>query len=69
MAKDTSYVSNTTKFINSLFEKNAQLTQEQQKLRNTWWNKDDLVQEEQTGFKQSTIKAQPYAYYTYNNKK
>ncbi|MFN7095048.1 MAG: DUF3460 family protein [Burkholderiales bacterium] len=65
MAKDTNYVSDTTKFISSLFDKDPALHHKQDQLRSTWWDKGFIDQEEKADFKQSEVKRDGYAYYSY----
>ncbi len=63
--KNTNYVSDTTKFINELLNKNPQLTNKQKSLRSTWWDKNFIDLEEQKDFKESDIPQNGYVYFTY----
>ncbi|HMT02072.1 MAG TPA: DUF3460 family protein [Burkholderiales bacterium] len=63
--KNTNYVSDTTKFINELLNKNPQLKKKQKILRNTWWDKNFIDLDEQKDFKESDLPQNGYVYFTY----
>lgn len=65
MAKNTAYVSETTKFIQQFLKDNPQVIQKQKELRNTWWNKNstEVIFEEKLA--QTDLKTDGYPYFTY----
>lgn len=69
MVKNTNYISENTKFLQNLFEKKPQLKQQQEKLRNTWWNKSPQEVEEQNELRKNQLTVDGYQYYSYNEKK
>ncbi len=66
MAKDTTYVSETTKFINTYLEEHPGVIKKQKELRSTWWDTDGIDQAEQNEFKDSEVPLDGYAYFSYH---
>jgi hypothetical protein len=65
MAKDTKYVSEITKFINSYMEQNPKLKEKQQLLRDTWWDTNGVDLAEEKVYNESKVKLDGYAYFSY----
>ncbi|MCC2644542.1 MAG: hypothetical protein K0R94_320 [Burkholderiales bacterium] len=65
MAKDTNYVSETTKFIKNYVEKHPGIAEQRAKVYKTWWDDDGIDQEEQNEYKDSKVKLDAYAYFSY----
>ena len=62
--KNTSYKSEAMEFIRTLLNKPGNHEQ-QMKLRSTWWDKDDIDQQEQQEYAQSAVKNHSYVYFSY----
>lgn len=70
MSKNTSYVSDVTKFVSGYLNTYPELREKRQKLRSTWWDADsDTYQEELQVNKENAVKLDGYAYFTYHNPK
>ena len=65
--KDTSYVSEETKFISQLL-KDPNLSKERQDLRKTWWDRGFIDQGEQLIYHKSEIERDPYVYFSYHSR-
>jgi hypothetical protein len=65
MAKDTTYVSETTKFINAYLEEHPKVIKKQEQLRKTWWDTTGIDQAEQNEYENSDVKLDGYAYFSY----
>ncbi len=63
MAKNTSYVSDATLFLNEMLRKKPELKIKQKELRKTWWDRDDIDSEEQNTYKASEAPIHGYTYY------
>ncbi len=66
MAKDTTYVSEITKFINTYQEEHPKVIIKQAQLRKTWWDTTGIDQEEQNEYESSDVKLDGYVYFSYN---
>jgi hypothetical protein len=69
MAKDTAYVSETTKFINTYLEEHPGMIKKQQELRSTWWDTNGIDQAEQNEYKRGNVPLDEYAYFSYHMSK
>ncbi len=67
MAKDTKYISDITNFIRSLYKTDPQIYPKQVKLRDTWWDKSFIDDDEQQSYAKNKVKLDGYAYYSYKN--
>lgn len=63
--KKTTYISDIDNFIHGLLEQNPELITKQQKLRQTWWDKDEVNLEQQENYNKSEVKAGAYVYFSY----
>jgi hypothetical protein len=66
MAKNTSYVSDATKFIKELKQQKPYLKKQQESLRKTWWDKSEDEVTEELELDKKNLKPQSYAYFTYS---
>lgn len=66
--KNTAYKSEAMQFINTLLEKTGN-HEHQMQLRNTWWDKDFIDQEEQKTNHESEVRHSSYVYFSYPNTK
>jgi hypothetical protein len=62
------YVSDHTKFIRELFEKNPRLPQAQREARAIWWDKK-LDLDERKRFKEADVPQKGYVYFGTNSEK
>ncbi len=60
-SQEKSYVSEHTRFIRELLERNPEIAAERQKGRALWWDRQ-LDPEEQRRFRESRIPQQAYVY-------
>jgi|GEM_PF-1642336 len=65
MAKDTTYVSEITKFLDTYREEHPKVIKKQEQLRETWWDTTGIDQAEQNEYKSSDIKLDGYSYFSY----
>ena len=61
MAKNTSYVSETTQFLRDLLKQKPHIVEEQRKGRSLWWDKQ-LDLEMLRRAEQSRVPQEPYVY-------
>lgn len=62
--KNTAYKSEAMQFINTLLE-TPNNHEHQMQLRNTWWDKGFIDQEEQKSNHESEVKHTSYVYFSY----
>ncbi len=65
MAKDTTYVSDIDQFITKFLQEKPELIDKQKTLRNTWWDRGFIDQEEQESYSQSEVSKPGYVYFDY----
>ena len=67
MAIDRKYISEIDEFINNLLIKNPKLKQQQKELRNTWWDRNYIDQQEQGAYQENAAPKYGYTYFDYSN--
>jgi hypothetical protein len=67
MTKDTQYTSEPMNFIQQLVKGNPQLQEKQDKLRKTWWDKDDTEVNQERQLNKNNLPTQGYSYFSYDN--